>query len=116
MTSSVPSFDCLPRGLVEPIVLTVGLGQRQFLLADDDQVAEASGFSSTVAPCCRDQLRRIAPRHAGQLADKGHALVLEEGGGSVYAIHWLQALLASSCEIPRSSASSRSPISIFCKR
>ena len=39
-----PCFGRLPRGLVEPVVETVGLGQRQLVLADHDQIGRGVGL------------------------------------------------------------------------
>ena len=72
-----PLLDLPPRGLVEPVVLAVDLGQRELLLADDDQMGRGVGLLQHRRPVLADQLRGVAPRHAGQLADKRDALVLK---------------------------------------
>ena len=87
MTSIARSFDLPPRLLVEPVVLVAGGGQRELLLADDDQIGRGVGLFQHGRPVLPDQLRGVAPCHARQLADEGEALALENVRGVVGGGH-----------------------------
>ena len=62
-------------------------GQRELLLADDDQVGRSIGLIQHRRPVLADQLRGVALGHAGQLADKGDPLVAEKFGDVVVGSH-----------------------------
>ena len=70
-------FDLLPRGLVEPVVLIARFGKREFVLADDDQIGRCVGFFQHGGSLPANQLRGVAFCHAGQLAHKRNAFVLQ---------------------------------------
>ncbi len=72
-----PASTCRAGGLVEPLVLLAHFGQRELLLADDDQMGRSVGLLQHGRPVLADQLRSVAPGHAGQLAHESHALVVE---------------------------------------
>ena len=93
--TSIALFDRLPGGLVEPLVRPLAFGQGQLLLADDDQMGRGVGLLQHRRPVLADQLRGVAPRHAGQLAHKRHALALKNSEifvGVCHSVHVLKTI------------------------
>ena len=74
-------LDLPSRGLVEPLVLILYLGEWELLLADDNQVGRNIRFLQHRRAMLAGQLGRIALGHAGQPADERDPLILQYHGG-----------------------------------